>query len=59
MAQNDSVRMSAGYLHNELHIPYSYLRQSWGLSNRLVNGTKEEMAVSDSAETDRKYSRQK
>jgi Rrf2 family protein len=26
MAQNDKVRMSAAYLHNELHIPYSYLR---------------------------------
>jgi Rrf2 family iron-sulfur cluster assembly transcriptional regulator len=42
MAQNDSVRMSAGYLHNELHIPYSYLRAVLGdlSKNRLVNGTK-------------------
>lgn len=42
MAQNDSARMSASYLHNKLQIPYSYLRTILGDLSKdgLVNGTK-------------------
>jgi Rrf2 family protein len=42
MAQNDSVRMSACYLHNDLHIPYSYLRAILGeLSKKgFINSTR-------------------
>jgi Rrf2 family protein len=30
MAEHDSIRMSASYLHDKLHIPYSYLRTLLG-----------------------------
>ena len=42
MAQHESVRMSASLLHNQLNIPYSYLRSILGkLSrNKLINSIK-------------------
>ena len=40
MAEHDTIRMSASYLHSKLNIPYSYLRTVLGdLSrNNLING---------------------
>jgi Rrf2 family protein len=42
MAEHDTIRMSASYLHSKLNIPYSYLRAVLGeLSrNKLIDGTK-------------------
>ncbi len=40
MAEHDKIRMSASYLHNKLHIPYSYLRTVLGdlSKSNLING---------------------
>jgi DNA-binding IscR family transcriptional regulator len=40
MAERDSIRMSASYLHNKLHIPYSYLRTVLGdlSKSKLIKG---------------------
>lgn len=40
MARNESVRMSASYLHRKLKIPYAYLRSILGNLSRngLING---------------------
>lgn len=41
MAEHNSMRMSAIYLHGKLNIPYSYLRRVLGdlSKNNLINGT--------------------
>ncbi len=40
MAEHDSIRMSASYLHSKLHIPYSYLRAVLGdlSKGNLISG---------------------
>jgi Rrf2 family protein len=40
MAEHDTIRMSASYLHSKLNIPYSYLRTVLGdlSKNNLING---------------------
>ena len=40
MAENETIRMSASYLHNKLNIPYSYLRTVLGdlSKNNLIKG---------------------
>lgn len=42
MAKHESVRMSASYLHNQLNIPYSYLRTMLGelSKKRFINSIK-------------------
>lgn len=41
MAEHNSMRMSASYLHRKLNIPYSYLRAVLGdlSKNKLIHGT--------------------
>ena len=40
MAEHETIRMSASYLHNKLNIPYSYLRTVLGnlSKNNLIKG---------------------
>jgi Rrf2 family protein len=42
MAEHENVRMSAIYLHNQLNIPYSYLRRMLGelSKNRFIRSIK-------------------